>query len=145
MKAVAGMANPLLEACVVRTGTRLAFRHLRRHGRSHPPPVLFDFDRSAEAGRRPTTALSRLRSRLPGTTAPSVIQERFLAAVQAEEAGEKLRAIALYEEILEIDPEVRAGMHQSWHAPLSSARVYPRRGSLPPRHGGRPRLRTGLL
>ena len=27
MKAVAGMANPLLEACLVRTGTRLAFRH----------------------------------------------------------------------------------------------------------------------
>ena len=26
MKAVAGMTNPLLEACVVRTGTRLAFR-----------------------------------------------------------------------------------------------------------------------
>ena len=28
MKAVAGMTNPLLEACVVRTGTRLAFRHM---------------------------------------------------------------------------------------------------------------------
>jgi tetratricopeptide (TPR) repeat protein len=32
------------------------------------------------------------------------VQDRFLAAVQAEEAGEKQRAIALYEEILVIDP-----------------------------------------
>jgi tetratricopeptide (TPR) repeat protein len=36
------------------------------------------------------------------------MQDRFLAAVQAEEAGEKQRAIALYEEILEIDPEYAA-------------------------------------
>jgi len=31
------------------------------------------------------------------------VQDRFLAAVRAEEAGEKHRAIALYEEILEVD------------------------------------------
>jgi len=36
---------------------------------------------------------------------PSGIQERFLEAVQAEEAGEKARAIALYEQILELDPD----------------------------------------
>ena len=36
------------------------------------------------------------------------MQSRFLAAVQAEEAGEKQRAIALYEEILAIDPQYAA-------------------------------------
>ena len=47
MKAVAGMANPLLEARVVRTGTRLAFRH---HGAMVDPirrQLLFDFERMA--------------------------------------------------------------------------------------------------
>jgi tetratricopeptide (TPR) repeat protein len=36
------------------------------------------------------------------------VQDRFLAAVQAEEAGERPRAIVLYKEILEIDPEYAA-------------------------------------
>jgi tetratricopeptide (TPR) repeat protein len=35
---------------------------------------------------------------------PQGIQDRFLAAVQAEEANEKQRAIKLYEEILGLDP-----------------------------------------
>ena len=45
MKAVAGMANPMLEACLVRTGTRLVFRH---HGAMVDPirrQLLFDFER----------------------------------------------------------------------------------------------------
>ena len=59
MKAVAGMANPLLEACLVRTGTRLAFRH---HGAMVDPirrQLLFDFERLD----RPT-CVRRFRSRL---------------------------------------------------------------------------------
>ncbi|MEI9968152.1 MAG: tetratricopeptide repeat protein [Terracidiphilus sp.] len=39
---------------------------------------------------------------------PRGLQERFQAAVQAEEAGEKNRAIALYQEILSIDPQYAA-------------------------------------
>jgi tetratricopeptide (TPR) repeat protein len=106
MKAVAGMANPLLEACLVRTGTRLAFRH---HGAMVDPirrQLLFDFERferadqfdSASRGSEPAS----LRNQ---ATEPNGIQERFLAAVQAEESGEKGRAIALYEKILELDPD----------------------------------------
>jgi len=106
MKAVAGMANPLLEACLVRTGTRLAFRH---HGAMVDPirrQLLFDFERferadqfdSASRGSEPAS----LRNQ---ATQPNGIQERFLAAVQAEESGEKGRAIALYEKILELDPD----------------------------------------
>jgi tetratricopeptide (TPR) repeat protein len=102
MKAVAGMANPLLEACLVRTGTRLAFRH---HGAMVDPirrQLLFDFEQLD----RPSACSepSPLR-RSPGSQGPQGIQDRFLAAVQAEEAGEKHRAIALYEEILDLDPE----------------------------------------
>jgi tetratricopeptide (TPR) repeat protein len=106
MKAVAGMANPLLEACLVRTGTRLAFRH---HGAMVDPirrQLLFDFERLDRMDRMPRPAAGSEPSplRRPGAAGPRGVQDRFLAAVQAEEAGEKQRAIQLYEEILEIDP-----------------------------------------
>ncbi len=100
MKAVAGMANPLLEACLVRTGTRLAFRH---HGAIVDPirrQLLFDFERFD----RPCAAYGPRPLRRPASVNPRRIQDRFLAAVQAEEAGDKAHAIALYEEILDIDP-----------------------------------------
>jgi tetratricopeptide (TPR) repeat protein len=103
MKAVAGMANPLLEACLVRTGTRLAFRH---HGAMVDPirrQLLFDFERFDKTDRQ--TASPQLSSLRNLDAEPNGIQERFLAAVQAEEAGEKPRAIALYEEILDLDPD----------------------------------------
>ena len=110
MKAVAGMANPLLEACLVRTGTRLAFRH---HGAMVDPirrQLLFDFERldrmNGTDPRSPGSEPCPLR--LPGAASPRGVQDRFAAAVHAEESGEKQRAITLYEEILEIDPEFAA-------------------------------------
>ena len=107
MKAVAGMANPLLEATLVRTGTRLVFRHLGAMVDPIRRQLLFDFERLEQAGQaddRPS-ALSEPRPlRSPGSGAQHGVQDRFLAAVQAEEGGEKRRAIALYEEILAIDP-----------------------------------------
>jgi tetratricopeptide (TPR) repeat protein len=107
MKAVAGMANPLLEARVVRTGTRIAFRH---RGAMMDPvrrQLLFDFER---AGRPQPAAAAAQPSPLrhPGAPGSRGILERFQFAVQAEEAGEKQRAIALYEEILSIDPQYAA-------------------------------------
>ncbi len=107
MKAVAGMANPLLEACVVRTGTRLAFRHLGAMVDPIRRQLLFDFERgsgpeSASAASQPSPL------RLPGIPDSHGIHERFQAAVQAEEAGEKQRAITIYEEILAIDPNYAA-------------------------------------
>jgi tetratricopeptide (TPR) repeat protein len=100
MKAVAGMANPLLEACLVRTGTRLAFRHRGAVVDPIRRQLLFDFDRMD----RPSAASEPYPLRKPGTSSPRGIQDRFLAAVQAEETGEKQRAITLYEEILGLDP-----------------------------------------
>jgi tetratricopeptide (TPR) repeat protein len=107
MKAVAGMVNPLLETRVVRTGTRLVFRH---HGAIVDPisgQLLFDFERSA-GPERASGAAGPYPLRRSITTSASVIQEKFQLAVQAEESGDKLRAIALYEEILAIDPDYAA-------------------------------------
>ncbi|MGD0829697.1 MAG: tetratricopeptide repeat protein [Terracidiphilus sp.] len=109
MKAVAGMTNPLLEASLVRTGTRLAFRH---HGAMVDPirrQLLFDFERldqvgQAGQGNGPSALSEPLPLRRLGEESPKGIQELFLAAVRAEEAGEKLRAIRLYDEIMKRDP-----------------------------------------
>ena len=107
MKAVAGMANPLLEARVVRTGTRLAFRHRGAMVDPIRRQLLFDFERMGRP--QPAAAAS------PCSAAPSrraggcaAFRSDSMAAVQAEEAGEKQRAIALYEEILAIDPQYAA-------------------------------------
>jgi len=109
MQSVAGMANPLREAGLVRTGTRLAFRHCGSVVDPIRRQFLFDFDRVNRLGTasldHPTAGFEP--SPLRRSNARGV-QGRFLSAVQAEEAGEKLRAIHLYEEILEIDPEYAA-------------------------------------
>jgi tetratricopeptide (TPR) repeat protein len=106
MQAVAGMANPLQEACVVRTGTRLAFRHRGAMMDPISGQLLFDFGRvdTCDKLQRPTATAELAPLRLPGATAARGLQDRFLAAVQAEENGDKQRAIAIYEEILGLDP-----------------------------------------
>jgi tetratricopeptide (TPR) repeat protein len=107
MKAVAGMANPLLEARVVRTGTRLAFRH---HGAMVDPirrQLLFDFESTA-AEDRSSRAVSPYPMPQAGALDSNSMQERFQAAVQAEEMGDKQRAITSYEEILAVDPDYAA-------------------------------------
>lgn len=101
MKAVAGMANPLLEASLVRTGARLAFRHSGTMVDPIRRQLLFDFER---VERHPAAAeLAPLRR--PGASPSRGVQERFMAAVQAEESGDKNRAIALYHEIIAADAD----------------------------------------
>lgn len=104
MKAVAGMANPLLEATVVRTGTtRLAFRH---HGAMVDPirrQLLFDFERAGQKDAIPDPEPLRRPS-----SSQRQLQDQFLAAVQAEESGDKNRAIELYRQIVEADPTYAA-------------------------------------
>ncbi len=103
MKAVSGMVNPLLEACVVRTGSRLAFRHRGAMVDPIRRQLLFDFERAAEAcGSGPVSGPEPLRTRTQGA------HDRFLSAVQAEECGDKQRAIALYEQVGEGDPAYAA-------------------------------------
>jgi tetratricopeptide (TPR) repeat protein len=104
MQAVAGLSNPLQQACLVRSGSRLAFRvdgamvdPIRRQ-------LMFDFERMEnEAAVNAAVPLRRVDQASRGT------QELFVAAVQAEEAGEKHRAISLYEEMLRNDPDYAPG------------------------------------
>jgi tetratricopeptide (TPR) repeat protein len=103
MKAVAGMTNPLLEARVVRTGSRLAFRVGGKMVDPVRRQLLFDFER-AESGERRLVAAELARLKPPAHG----LNERFMAAVQAEEAGHKQRAISLYEQILAMDPRYAA-------------------------------------
>lgn len=99
MKAVAGMTNPLLEASLVRAGGRLAFRCQGAMVDPIRRQLLFDFERiDAQAELEPQPL------RRPGSGVQNCVQELFLAAVQAEETGEKNRAIGLYEQILKHEP-----------------------------------------
>jgi tetratricopeptide (TPR) repeat protein len=101
MRAVAGITNPLLEASVVRTGTRLAFRCSGAMVDPIRRQLLFDFERLDQS----TTATGPAPLRRPGSSSSAEgVQQLFLAAVQAEESGEKNRAIALYEQIADRDP-----------------------------------------
>jgi tetratricopeptide (TPR) repeat protein len=105
MKAVAGMENPLVEATVVRTGTRIAFRHLGAMVDPIRRQLMFDFER---AGQKDAVSEAPMPLTLPAAGLQRVQQDQFLAAVQAEEAGDKQRAIELYGEILKADPQYAA-------------------------------------
>jgi tetratricopeptide (TPR) repeat protein len=65
--------------------------------------LLFDFER-LELGCGPSVSSAPLLLRKPGAGGPHGVQELFQDAVQAEEAGEKIRAITLYQQIMERDP-----------------------------------------
>jgi tetratricopeptide (TPR) repeat protein len=100
MQAVAGLSNPLQQATVVRTGTRLAFR---TNGAMVDPirrQLMFDFERMD--GQLAAADVAPMRR--PATGVAQDVQGLFLAAVQAEESGDKQRAISLYEEMLALDP-----------------------------------------
>jgi len=105
MQAVAGLSNPLQQASLVRSGSRLAFRvdgammdPIRRQ-------LMFDFER-VENEAAVNAAVRPLR-RVDQTSRG--VQELFVSAVQAEESGEKHRAISLYEEMLRMDPDYAPG------------------------------------
>ncbi|HEX7729078.1 MAG TPA: tetratricopeptide repeat protein [Terracidiphilus sp.] len=97
MRRVAGMANPLVEASPVRSGTRLAFRCQGAIVDPISGQLLFDFERMEQASGG--TLPAPLRRPIPAGW-PSA-QEQFMEAVQAEESGDKQRAIELYEQMLE--------------------------------------------
>ncbi len=103
MKAVAGMENPLLEASLVRTGTGLAFRHCGAVVDPIRRQFLFDFERLGQTS-HPSASSEPYPLRRVDAGSPPGVQDLFLTAVQAEEAGERQRAIGLYEEMMKLDP-----------------------------------------
>jgi tetratricopeptide (TPR) repeat protein len=66
--------------------------------------LLFDFERMEKEMDRPSASSEPAPLRRPKAGAQRGVQEMFLEAVQAEEAGEKVCAIKLYREIMELDP-----------------------------------------
>jgi tetratricopeptide (TPR) repeat protein len=99
MQRVAGMRNPLLEASMVRSGSRLTFRH----GGALVDPVTrqlaFDFEVA------PERQLHVVRARgLAAAPVAGELQEMFLRAVRLEEDPlGRDDAVALYQGILAID------------------------------------------
>jgi tetratricopeptide (TPR) repeat protein len=98
MQAVSGMANPLQEATAVRAGKQIVFRHLGAIVDPIRRQLVFDFEHVP--GKEAVKAPQPLRR-----ASASPVQTRFLAAVQAEEAGEKRQAMAIYEEIIVSNPD----------------------------------------
>lgn len=105
MKAVSGMANPLLEAGVARRGPRLIFRH--SGAAMDPVARQFEFDFEGESGRL---------SRVDEAAGPALPRSRnvsglFLDAVRCEEQGKIPEAVALYEETLAIAEHAPAAIN----------------------------------
>jgi len=105
MQAVAGLSNPLQEASLVRSGGRLAFRVAGGMMDPIRRQLMFDFERIENQA----AVNSGIRPLRQADQSCRGVQELFVAAVQAEEAGEKHRAIALYEEMLRMDPDYAPG------------------------------------
>lgn len=111
MQAVSGLSNPLLEAAVIPTGSRLAFRH---HGAMVDPirrQLLFDFEAGSGVGpgRRSVTLGMLPPPRTEGNRDPE-LQHLFVRAIQAEEQGRKTAAMETYRQILAIDPAYTAAL-----------------------------------
>ena len=146
MKAVAGMANPLLEACLVRTGTRLAFRH---HGAMVDPirrQLLFDFERldawQEPTGRRlvPSRCAMRSAGRFASAACRTAFWPRCRPRRRAKSSAPFGSTRRLWRSI-----RVCGGLHQPGNDLLPPAPIWARRRALPPGHGGRSELCAGVL
>jgi tetratricopeptide (TPR) repeat protein len=97
MRAVSGMANPLLEAGAARKGSRLVFRHSGAMMEPIAKQFVFDFD-----GQRQLSNVECVR--FSPAQKDAWISEVFIEAVRCEEEAKTQDAAALYESILNRDP-----------------------------------------
>jgi tetratricopeptide (TPR) repeat protein len=103
MRQVSGVANPLLEAGAVRSGTRLAFRLSGAMMEPIARQFIFDFDSQRHSQlAEVSSAASHQAAR------ESRVQGLFFEAVRLEEQGKTQEAVAHYQSILALD---------SFHAP----------------------------
>lgn len=103
MRQVSGVANPLLEAGAVRSGTRLAFRLSGAMMEPIARQFVFDFDSERHKQlAEVSSAASHQAAR------ESRVQGLFFEAVRMEEQGKTQEAVANYQSILALD---------SFHAP----------------------------
>ncbi len=101
MQRVAGMRNPLMEASVVRRGSRLSFRHGGTLVDPLTRQLAFDFDTS------PAQQLSVVSNQATNPIRQAAeVQDMFLRAVQLEEQPSTIaQAMDIYHAILTIRPE----------------------------------------
>ena len=100
MKRVSGMRNPLLEATVVRRGSRVSFRHGGALVDPLTQQLAFDFDLSAPH------QLSVVATGSKVALQEISLQEMFLCAVQFEDASDKVEdAAVIYREIIRRKPD----------------------------------------
>ncbi len=97
MRAVSGMANPLLEASAIRNGSRLVFRHSGAVMEPIAKQFVLDFD-----GHQQLAKVNCLR--FSPAQKDAWISETFMEAVRCEEASKTGEAIELYESILGREP-----------------------------------------
>jgi len=110
MQAVSGMSNPLLESAVIRTGSRLVFRHSGIMVDPIRKQLLFDFDAANGPHRVTVAMLPPAQNGAAANPDGRELQRLFLQAVQAEEQGRKNVAMELYRKILAIDPVYTAAL-----------------------------------
>jgi tetratricopeptide (TPR) repeat protein len=97
MKAVSGMANPLLEAGAARKGSRLVFRHSGAMMEPIARQFVFDFDGQQQLAKVACVRFSTAHK-------DAWISEVFMEAVHCEEGAKTGEAVALYESILRHEP-----------------------------------------
>jgi tetratricopeptide (TPR) repeat protein len=105
MRAVSGMANPLLEAGVARRGPRLVFRH----SGATMDPIARQFELDFEAGNGRLAAVGV--AGLTPAQRQNQVNALFFDAVRCEEQGKISEATALYEQTLEIDEHAPAAIN----------------------------------
>jgi tetratricopeptide (TPR) repeat protein len=105
MKAVSGMANPLLEAGIGRRGPRLVFRH----SGATMDPIAMQFEFDFEAGNARLAAVDVGNS--SALQRQNHIGALFFEAVRCEEQGKIAEATALYEETLGIEEHAPAAIN----------------------------------
>jgi tetratricopeptide (TPR) repeat protein len=105
MKAVSGMANPLLEAGVARRGPRLVFRH----SGAAMDPIAKQFEFDFEAGGPRLAAVDDAAQ--TAAQRQSRISALFFEAVRFEEQGKLQEAAVLYEETLTLGEHAPAAIN----------------------------------
>lgn len=105
MKAVSGMANPLLEAGLATRGPRVVFRH----SGAAMDPVARQFEFDFEAGGARLAALDQ--SAGSGAQRQNQMNALFLEGVRCEEQGKLAEAALLYEQMLELGDHAPAAIN----------------------------------
>lgn len=105
MRAVSGMANPLLEAGVTSRGPRLVFRH----SGATMDPIAKQFELDFEAGSTRLAAVTK--GTISAAQRQNQINSLFFEAVRCEEQGKIAEATALYEETLGLEEHAPAAIN----------------------------------